>query len=284
MDDVKIITRTSPDRLGEGPFWSVRDEALYWVDILGQRINRFHPASGALRHWDMPEPVGWVIEREQGGFVAGLRSGIHRLSLDPFVLEAAVALEPDVADNRMNDATADAAGRIWAGTVPMSCDVPTGSLYRVEPDLSFVRVDTGYCVANGPAIAPDGRWLFHTDSYLGRVYRFALHSDGRLGERELFIEFPKNWGSPDGMTFDAEGGLWIAHWGGSRISRFLEDGTLDRSITLPASQIASCAFGGAGLDRLYVTSAADGLDEEQGGQLFEVDCGFSGVAAYRFAG
>ncbi len=206
MQDVKIIARPATDRLGEGPLWSVREQALYWVDILSQRLHCLHPSTGTLRHWDMPEPIGWVIERGQGGLMAGLKSGIYHLSLEPFVLKPALALEPGRVANRMNDAKADFAGRIWAGTMPMSCDVPAGSLYRVEPDLSFACVDTGYCVANGPAISPDGRSLFHTDSVLGNVYHFPLHGDGSLGKRELFLHFPKDWGSPDGMTFDAEGG------------------------------------------------------------------------------
>ena len=284
MEQYRIIERPVTDRLGEGPLWSQREQALYWVDILTPRLNRLDPATGEIRQWDMPEPIGWVIERAGGGFIAGMKSGVHRLSLDPFSLELAVALEPGRPEQRMNDAKADAAGRIWAGTVPMSCDVPTGSFYRIDPDFAFERVDSGYCVANGPAISPDGRWLFHTDSHPGLVYRFALNADGTLGPREIFLRFADDWGSPDGMTFDAEGGLWIAHWGGSRISRFLPDGRLDRSIALPASQITSCAFGGPELDRLYVTSAAEGLSEEHGGKLFEIDPGFRGLAAYPFAG
>lgn len=280
----RIIERPMTDRLGEGPLWSERDQALYWVDILAPRLNRLDPATGEVRQWDMPEPIGWVIERTDGGFMAGMKSGVHRLSLEPFALELAVTLEPGRPEQRLNDAKADATGRLWAGTVPMTCDVPTGSLYRIEPDLTCAQVDSGYCVANGPAISPDGRWLFHTDSVEGLVYRFALGADGVLGPREVFLRFPDEWGSPDGMTYDAEGGLWIAHWGGSRVSRFLSDATLERSIALPASQITSCAFGGPALDRLYVTSAADGVSEEHGGKLFEIDARVRGLRAHQFAG
>lgn len=284
MRVVHTIARGNPDRLGEGPLWSEREAALYWVDILGRKLNRLEPATGQITSWDMPEPIGWIIERVSGGFVAGLKSGIHALSLDPFELDLLVAMDADTPGNRMNDAKADAAGRLWAGTMPMAGDVPTGSFYRVGTDLAVDRVDTGYCVANGPAISPDGRWMFHTDSHAGRVYRFPLAEDGQLGPRETFVQFEDAWGSPDGMTFDAEGGLWIAHWGGSRVSRFLPDATIERSIALPASQITSCTFGGAALDQMFVTSAADGVDEDQGGHLFTVDPGVRGLPACKFAG
>lgn len=280
---VSVVARARHDLLGEGPCWSAVESALYWVDILGQRINRLSLADGRIDEWAMPEMVGWLIARADApGFLVGFESGVKALTLDPLTIAdfADLADEPD--GNRMNDAMADAAGRIWAGTMPIAADRPTGSLYRIDPDAAVTRVDSGYTVANGPAISPDGRWLLHTDSSLGCVYRFALNDDGSLGPRTLFVAFEEDWGSPDGMTFDAEGGLWIAHWGGSRISRFDPDARIERAIALPASQITSMAFAGDALDRLFVTSAADGVDEELGGALFEVDPGCRGLAPYAF--
>jgi sugar lactone lactonase YvrE len=126
--------------------------------------------------------------------------------------------------------------------------------------------------------------MYHTDSALNRIFRLSIAEDGTLGPRELFLEFPPEWGSPDGMTIDADGGLWVAHWGGARVSRFWPDGTLDRAIALPASQITSCIFAGPDLDRMFVTSAADGVDEEFAGQLFEVDPEAKGLPTLRFGG
>jgi len=282
-DRLSVVARDGRDLLGEGPSWSSREDALYWVDILGRRVNRLALATGRVDEWTMPEMIGWLIERADApGFLAGFASGVKALTLDPLVIAAFVDLPDEPPGNRMNDARADAAGRIWAGTMPITGDRPTGSFYRIDPDASVTRVDDGYTVANGPAISPDGRWLFHTDSGLGTVYRFALDDDSSLGPREIFAQFEDGWGSPDGMTFDADGGLWIAHWGGSRISRFDPDGRVERAIALPASQITSMAFAGDGLDRLFVTSAADGVDEEHGGALFEVDAGCRGLAPYPF--
>lgn len=285
MADVRIVARERQDRLGEGPLWSVRENVCYWVDILGQRLSRLALADGLVSEWAMPEMTGWVIERrEHEGFVAGMASGIKTLTLDPVTVEGLADLPGEPTGNRMNDAKADRDGRIWAGTMALSGDEPMGSLYRLTGDHTVTRADSGYHVTNGPAITPDGRWLLHTDSHLGHVYRFALNDDGTLGPRELFIAFEKIWGSPDGMTFDADGHLWIAHWGGSRISRFDHDGRAERAIALPASQITSMAFAGERLDRMFVTSAANGVDEPHGGALFEVDPGCRGLPPHRFAG
>lgn len=287
MADYTIVDRGAlRDTLGEGLLWSSRDTALYWTDILAPALNRLSLADGAIDRWAMPEPIGWVIERRTApGFIAGFQSGFAELTIDPIAITPMLDPEPDLPDNRLNDAKADRAGRIWAGSMPFAADRPTGSLYRLDTDRQVIRMDTGYIVANGPAFSPDGRWLYHNDTGLRRVYRFALTEDGMLGERTTFIQFAADWGRPDGMTVDAEGGLWIAHWGGGRISRFTPDGTLDRSIALPASQITNICFAGPDLDRMFVTSAAEGLaDEPLAGCLFEVRSGVRGLPPGTFAG
>ena len=148
----------------------------------------------------------------------------------------------------------------------------------------MVRVEDDYTIPNGPAIAPDGSFMFHTDTALGSIFRYDILPDGSLGPRSVFVRFEEEWGHPDGMTLDAEGGLWVACWGGSRVIRFTPDGRYDRSLPLPASQITNCCFGGEGLDRLFVTSAGDGVDEEHGGKLFELDPGVKGLAPHRYRG
>lgn len=285
MAEWTVIARDVRDTLGEGLLWSARDNAVYWTDILAPALNRLSLADGAVTRWDMPEMIGWVIERRDApGFIAGFRNGFAELTLDPLTITPIVDPEPDLPDNRLNDAKADAKGRIWAGSMPITADRPTGSLYRFDTDRTATRVDSGYSVANGPAISPDQRWLYHTDTPARQVYRFALDADG-VRDRAPFIRFAEEWGYPDGMTVDAEGHLWIAHWGGSRISRFTPEGALDRSIALPASQITNICFAGERLDRMFVTSAADGLpDEEHAGALFEVDAGVVGLPPGQYAG
>lgn len=280
----RTIARSRCDQLGEGPLWSDRDNALYWVDILGQRVSRLDLFSENVESWSMPEPIGWLIERERSsGFIAGFASGFAELELDPVLIKPIADPQPDHPSNRMNDAKADGAGRIFAGTKAED-GLASGALFRLDCDKRVAEVDSGYTIANGPAISADGRFLFHTDSALNQIFRLEMTPDGIVESRRLFLEFPPDWGSPDGMTIDADGYLWVAHWGGSRVSRFRPDATLDRAIALPASQITSCTFAGPNLDRMFITSAADGVDERYGGHLFEVDPGVKGLPTMRFCG
>jgi sugar lactone lactonase YvrE len=285
MPAFRVIEAAGRCRLGEGPLWSPRENALYWVDILGHAVHRLKLDNESVSTWPMPEKIGWIIERtHEPGFVAGFHSGIALLTLDPHSIRHIARPEPHLPNNRLNDAKADAAGRIWAGTMNMDTDQPSGAHYRLDPDHTVTRVDDGYFIANGPAFSPDQRFMYHTDSKRGLVYRFELTPDGRLLGRTVFLTFDAEAGSPDGMTVDEHGCLWIAHWGGARVSRFTPEAKLERSIALPASQITSCTFAGHDLDRMFVTSAAEGLNERFGGALFEVDPEVRGLPPGRFAG
>ena len=273
--------------LGEGLLWSARENAVYWVDILAPGLHRYSLATQQITTWPMPEKIGWVVERhEQQGFIAGLQSGFVELTLDPVVCKPIVDPEPHLPGNRMNDAKVDKFGRIWAGTMDCAIRNVTGSLYCLDTRRTVIQQDSGYLITNGPAFGAEHECMYHTDTGRSVVYRFDLSADGTISGKREFLKFPKEWGTPDGMTVDAQGGVWIAHWGGSRVSRFNPDGTLDRYISLPASQITNCVFGGANLDRLFVTSAAEGKpDEPLAGSLFEIDPqGVRGIAPNLFAG
>ena len=285
MANCRIIERDTRDSLGEGPIWVARLDRLFWVDILAPRLWSLSLADDSVRSWEMPEKIGWIVERAgRDDFLIGLASGVARLDLDPFAITPLIDPEPDRPDNRLNDAKVDSHGRLWFGTKSDSNPESKGALYRLDPDFAVTRHDDGYGVTNGPAFSVDGRWLYHTDSDARTIYRFALGGDGALGEREVFIRFDPEWGYPDGMTTDSADGLWVAHWAGGRISRFTPDGALDRSIALPARNITSACFAGPDLDRLFVTSAADDSEGEAAGCLFEVETGMTGRPPTAFAG
>ncbi|AIB16324.1 gluconolaconase (plasmid) [Azospirillum argentinense] len=276
-------------RLGEGPVWSPSRNALFAVDIRGSRLLRYSPADGRGRDWPLEEAACWLVERADGaGFVAGLRSrrlvGLtldgDRLSMGPELLR----LEEDTPGNRLNDAMADTAGRLWVGSMDDAEQDALGALYRVEPDGSPTRVDEGYTVSNGPALSPDGRTLYHTDSPSRTIFAFTLAADGTLSSKRVHLRFGEEDGYPDGMTCDAEGHLWVAHWSGGRVSRFRPDGTLDQVVRLPVSNVTSCAFGGPGLEQLFITTATqDAPDGEPlAGGLFACTPGVVGLAPGRF--
>lgn len=284
MIAARTIARDRRDLLGEGPLWSARENALYWVDILGRRINRLSLDDDTVTSFEQSDYAAWIIERSAGGLVAGIGLDIVRLDLASGRREWLGSVDADIAGNRLNDAKADVAGRIWFGSVPVTCDRPTGSFHRLDPDGMITRVDGPYSIANGPAIDPDMRFLLHTDTALNTIFRFDMREDGSLGDRRPFIRFEAGWGHPDGMCFDADGGLWVACWGAGCVTRFTPDGERDRSIALPASQITSCTFAGPDLDRMFITSAAIDVDEPAGGALFEVDPGCRGRPTQMYRG
>jgi xylono-1,5-lactonase len=288
MQSVRVIQRPARDELGEGLLWSERENAVYWVDILRPALHRLSLADESVTSWPMPGKIGWVVERrDRPGFIAGMQSGFCELTLDPVRVVPRVSPEPQYPGNRMNDAAVDGRGWIWAGTMDCDARLETGSLYCLDANFNVTRRDTGYIVTNGPGFTPAQDFVYHNDTARGIVYRFAVTPDGVLHDKEKFLTFSPEAGLPDGMTVDAEGCVWIAHWGGARVSRFKPDGTLERTIPLPAAQITNCVFAGAGLDRMFVTSAAVGHREAEplSGALFEVDAGgIRGLPPRYFAG
>ena len=276
--------------LGEGAFWDERDGAVYWVDIKAPAVHRYTPASGEQRSWKMPETIGCIARRESGGFVAAFKSGFAFLDLDSGKIEPIGNPEHGFPGNRFNDGNCDALGRFWAGTMDDDLKQPTGWLYRLDAERHWVRTDGGYICTNGPAFAGDGRTMYHTDTLGRTIYAFDLDAAGLPTRKRAHIRFAEADGYPDGMTVDAGGCLWVAHWGGWRVTRFRGDGSVDRVVRLPVAQVTRPAFGGAGLATLYITTASTGLTpEERAGQLlagglFACETDVRGLPAGRFAG
>src|SRR3546814_7561632 len=144
MSDVRVIARDRRDRLGEGPLWSARQDSLFWVDILGRRINRMALADGRVESFEQPHYAAWIIEREAGGFVAGIGRDIVRIDLDADVRAAIVSVDPRNAGNRLTDANADARGRILAGAMPVTCDRPSAAFYHLHPDGTLAQDEGPY--------------------------------------------------------------------------------------------------------------------------------------------
>ena len=280
--------------LGEGPVWDARDGGLYWVDIEGRRVFCFQPETEAMREWRTPFRLSSLAPRAAGGFIAGTERGFAFVELEGGRFDVFAEPEADRPENRSNDGKLDARGRFWGGTMHNPKRQASGALYRVDADQTITRVDDGYRITNGPAFSLDGRRMYHSDTALQVTYVFDLDDAGRPSNRRPFLTWGEGEGHPDGMTVDAEDGLWIAFWGASCLRRYAPDGALLAILPVPVEQPSSCVFGGPDLDRLFITTARESLSEErladqpQAGGLFVADAGLlggvRGVPIVPFAG
>ncbi|MBV1832036.1 SMP-30/gluconolactonase/LRE family protein [Komagataeibacter sp. AV436] len=276
-------------QLGEGPVWSVREQALYFVDIVGQAIHRLDPASGAQASWQAPARPGFVVPASDGTLVCGLKDGLYRLDPRTGAFDRMLAVEPEHPGNRINDGCVDSRGRLWFGTMDDGEGTPSGALYSVTRQahgLDLLRHDEGYVVTNGPGISPDGTRLYHNHSPAGLIYVFDLAADGSLSNRRVFARVED--GYPDGVVVDSAGTLWVGVWNGGRIERFRPDGTRLAPIAMPARNVTKVAFGGADLRTLYVTTARKNTPDDmlarypQAGSLFSLRVDVPGQEPHAF--
>ena len=256
--------------IGEGAFWSVAQQALYWVDIPAGRLHRHDPTGERDVRWDFGSPLGCIAPVADGSVVLALASGLHQAWLgkrEPVWLGGPV---PAQKRQRFNDGTLDDRGRFLAGTMAEG-SIPTrpsgdGILYRLHADGSVDELLGGFSVINGMAFSPDYRTFYVSDSHPAVRTIWAFDHDpesGTLDNRRVFFNTHAVAGRPDGAAMDDTGCYWMAGVGGWQLLRITPAGVVDMEIPMPVEKPTRIAFGGPDLETLYVTSIHQGLDDTQ---------------------
>ncbi|MCH7225590.1 SMP-30/gluconolactonase/LRE family protein [Haloferula sp. A504] len=269
---------------GEGPIWW--KNSLYYVDIEGRRVIRHTPESGEEVQWETGERVGTVVPRESGGLVIAGDSGFHLLDEGDGSLQPLGDPEPDKTDNRFNDGKCSPDGRFFAGTISLAKKTGDARLYRLDPDHSIHEVFGPVTNSNGIAWSAEGATCYYIDTPRREVLAFD-YAEGHLTNLRTAFSTGAIDASPDGMTIDADGNLWIAFCHGACVVCYdPTTGTELRRVELPCLETTACAFGGPDLADLYVTTGIHKTEvEEHAGRLLVIrDLGVQGVPANAFGG
>jgi sugar lactone lactonase YvrE len=277
--------------LGEGMEWDARRSELVWVDTMRRLAHRARIGRGGrlklVCTYHLPGRPGSITPvADEEGWIIALERGIHLLRPDGSTLELLVAAP---AGARMKNAACDLRGRLWVGSMAEDQVTPIGALYRLEQDGGLEPVVDALVISSGIGWSPDGTTMYLADSGVRVVYSYPFDVErGTLGTRRVLLSFEEVDGTPDGLSVDGHGDVWIAMYGGHAIRRYAADGTLLAVLHVPAAQVTSCAFGGRGFRSLYITTATDGWDADQraanpdGGLLYRVDTGAPGRPAQPF--
>ncbi len=263
--DVRLAV-ASAALLGESPVWHPRENALYYVDIPGHRLQCFEPRSGELRHWDFDTEVASLAPRLNGTLLLALRNGLW--AFDPVNGERERIAEPpyDVATERFNDGKCDPQGRFWVGTIYEPRDPALASLHCFAKGQLTKRAE-GFTVMNGLAWSPNGRTMHWSDTKAHTIYAADFDpASGTPSRRRVFAQFPvkqpgesldRYGGRPDGAAMDAEGCYWVAMFEGQRLLRLSPEGETLRAVELPVRCPTMPCFGGPDLKTLYITSSRE---------------------------
>ncbi|MFA1671939.1 SMP-30/gluconolactonase/LRE family protein [Rhizobium mongolense] len=252
--EVLIDVKTT---LGEGPLWDAAQERLYWIDSFDGRVFCATKDGHEVRAWDVPQKIGSMAIRKDGtGAIVSLQRGFHTLDFKTGDVELIHDPEPALEANRLNDGKVDRRGRFIVGSMDTKEEGPNGGLYRLDPDFSVTKIDTGIICSNGPCFSPDDRTFYFQDTWAGEIWAYDYDIEtGSVSNRRTFAKVDTSrGGAADGSTVDAEGFLWNALVYDGRLVRHAPDGSVDRIIEMPVKKVTSVMFGGPNLDILYVTS------------------------------
>jgi sugar lactone lactonase YvrE len=282
-------------QLGEATIWDPAAGVLWWIDIYGPTIHRYHPGTGETDSWPAPEYLGCIGLRDAGGLVVTMASGFHLFDPSTGAFAPIADPEPDLPDTRFNDGKPDRFGHFWSGSMFEAPGKPPrkiAALYRLGADGTARRMLDGIGCSNGLAWSPDGRTMYFTDSHTHLVWAFDYDPDaGEIGNRRTFVDLTGRGYIVDGSTVDAEGNYWLTVPFKGKVLAYDPAGRQIAEVDMPCDLPTCCEFGGADLRTLYVTtaiyrrSAAELAGQTAPGGLFAITgLGVTGLTLPGYAG
>ena len=275
--------------LGEGIIWDAASACVWWTDIDGSKLYRYQSEDKQLDHWTTPERLGsFALVSDSEFLICGFASGFAYFNPHSGELQWLEKIEQNNPGTRLNDGRADRQGRFWAGSMVESGDRGAGALYCLDQQLQVASKVSGLTISNGLCWSPDSTVMYHTDTPSRRIHAYDFDAaTGAIANQRCLVRTEKGC-FPDGSSVDAEGYIWNAQWGASQVVRYSPEGEVDFVLPLPVSQPSCVAFGGPKLDRLFVTSATQGFDEQtlsaepEAGNVLVFQTNISGIADARF--
>ena len=275
--------------LGEGIIWDAASACVWWTDIDGSKLYRYQSEDKQLDHWTTPERLGsFALVSDSEFLICGFASGFAYFNPHSGELQWLEKIEQNNPGTRLNDGRADRQGRFWAGSMVESGGGGAGALYCLDQQLQVASKVSGLTISNGLCWSPDSTVMYHTDTPSRRIHAYDFDAaTGAIANQRCLVRTEKGC-FPDGSSVDAEGYIWNAQWGASQVVRYSPEGEVDFVLPLPVSQPTCVAFGGPRLDRLFVTSATQGFDEQtlsaepEAGNVLVFQTNISGIADARF--
>ena len=248
--------------LGEGTLWVKEHNSVYFVDIKKKRIHVLNVKNKKRKIINLNKQIGFLAHIKKNLFILGLERELRIINLKTKKLIKSIFIEKNLPKNRINDGKTDPKGRLWFGTMDNpERSIKKGSLYCLDRNLEFRKVDKNYYITNGPAFLDDKNF-YHTDSRSRTIYKIKIDKDLKILKKKIFIRINSKDGAPDGMTLDNKKNLWVCHFNGACISVFNKEGKKIHKINFPAKNITNCTFGGKKNNELFVSTAIKSMTKK----------------------
>jgi sugar lactone lactonase YvrE len=284
MDPTKAVLEYKTNaKLGEGALWNFQTQEFYWVDIEGKMFHIYNPKTKANRSFPTPSRVGTVVPSGKDEALLALEDGIYKINTQSGEIKPFSPVEKELTQNRFNDGKCDPAGNLWVGSMHLEQSAPEANLWKISPDGNATKMLDSITISNGIVWTKDKKTMYYIDTPTGliRAFDYDVNAATISNERTAVV-VPTSLGYPDGMAIDAEDKLWVGLWNGDAVARFdPTTGKLISKIDVPAHNVTACAFGGANLDTLYITTASVDMTEEEKGKFPDAGSLFMAVPGVR---